>query len=273
MRGLDPRISRPLETDCRVKPGNDAVQEQAMDLQIAGKRALVTGSSKGLGRAIAAGLAAEGVEVAICSRDKGSVDVTANALKVAGFQCDLSQDGAVEALVEQVNAKLGGIDILVANTGGPPPSVFDSTTDAMWRTAFESLFMSTVKLIRLALPGMQERKWGRIMLVTSVSADEPLDGLMISNALRPGLHGLLNALSREVGKHGITVNALMPGYTATDRMKQFPTDQEEIDRLIPAKRMGVPEDFGALATFLASEQAGYINGQAIAVDGGLLRSI
>jgi 3-oxoacyl-[acyl-carrier protein] reductase len=111
------------------------------------------------------------------------------------------------------------------------------------------------------------------MVVTSVSAQEPLDGLMISNALRPGLHGLLNALSREVGGAGITVNALMPGYTATDRMKQFPTDQEEIDRLIPAKRMGTPEDFGAVGAFLASEQAGYINGQAISVDGGLLRSI
>jgi 3-oxoacyl-[acyl-carrier protein] reductase len=120
---------------------------------------------------------------------------------------------------------------------------------------------------------MKQRKWGRIMVVTSVSAQEPLDGLMISNALRPGLHGLLNALSREVGGDGITVNALMPGYTATDRMKQFPTDQDEIDRLIPAKRMGTPEDFGSVGTFLASDQAGYINGQAIAVDGGLLRSI
>jgi 3-oxoacyl-[acyl-carrier protein] reductase len=244
-----------------------------MDLGIKGKRALVTGASKGLGRAIAAGLAAEGVKVAICARDKDSVAATAKALKVLGFACDLSKDGAVETLVNDATKKLGGIDILVANTGGPPPSVFDNTTDEMWRLAFEGLFMSTVKLIRLALPGMQERKWGRIMLVTSVSAREPLDGLMISNAMRPGLHGLLNALSREVGDDGITVNALMPGYTATDRMKQFPTDQKEIDRLIPARRMGRPEDFGALATFLASQQAGYISGQAIAVDGGLLRSM
>jgi 3-oxoacyl-[acyl-carrier protein] reductase len=244
-----------------------------MDLHIKGKRALVTGSSKGLGRAIAAGLAAEGVNVAICSRNRDSVAKTAAEIKAEGFPCDLSQDGAVEKLIEDVNAKLGGIDILVANTGGPPPTVFDNTSDAQWRTAFESLFMSTVKLIRLVLPGMKQRKWGRIMVVTSVSAQEPLDGLMISNALRPGLHGLLNALSREVGGDGITVNALMPGYTATDRMKQFPTDQDEIDRLIPAKRMGTPEDFGSVGTFLASDQAGYINGQAIAVDGGLLRSI
>jgi len=142
-----------------------------------------------------------------------------------------------------------------------------------WRAGFESLFMSTVKLIRLCLPGMRERKWGRIMTVTSVTAREPLDGLTISNAIRPGLHGLLNSLSREVGKDGITVNALMPGSTLTDRLKDFPFDPEEIDRTIPARRLGKPEDFGAVAAFLASEQAGYINGEAIAVDGGMLRSI
>lgn len=244
-----------------------------MDLGLKDKRALVTGSSKGLGRAIAAGLAAEGAKVAICSRNQESVAATASALKVEGFPADLSAPGAVETLVEQVNGKLGGIDILVANTGGPPPSVFDTTTDAMWQTAFDGLFMSTVKLIRLCLPGMRERGWGRIMLVTSVSAREPLDGLMISNAMRPGLHGLLNALSREITAQGITVNALMPGYTATDRMKQFPTDQEEIDRMIPAKRMGEPAEFAAMAVFLASERAGYVSGQAIAIDGGLLHSI
>ncbi|HVO01978.1 MAG TPA: SDR family oxidoreductase [Candidatus Cybelea sp.] len=244
-----------------------------MDLHIKGKRALVTGSSKGLGRAIAAALAAEGVQVAICSRNAESVAQTAATLKVEGFACDLTAEGAVERLVADVEKKLGGIDILVSNTGGPPPTVFDTTTDAQWRAGFESLFMSTVKLIRLCLPGMRERHWGRIMTVTSVTAREPLDGLMISNAIRPGLHGLLNALSREVGKDGITVNALMPGSTLTDRLKDFPFDQEEIDRTIPARRIGKPEDFGAVAAFLASEQAGYINGEAIAVDGGMLRSI
>src|SRR3954465_10625485 len=244
-----------------------------MDLHIKGKRALVTGSSKGLGRAIAAGLAAEGVNVAICSRNKEAVAKAAAEIKVEGFPCDLSQDGAVEALVEQVNAKLGGIDILVANTGGPPPTVFDGTSDAQWRTAFEALFMSTVRMIRLALPGMKKRQWGRIMVVTSVAAAEPLDGLTISNALRPGLHGLLNSLSREFGKDGITVNALMPGSTLTDRLKDFPYGQDEGDRTIPARRLGKPEDFGAVAAFLASQQAGYINGEAIAVDGGMLRSI
>ncbi|HVM85909.1 MAG TPA: SDR family oxidoreductase [Candidatus Binatia bacterium] len=244
-----------------------------MDLHIKGKRALVTGSSKGLGRAIAAGLAAEGVKVAICSRNKDSVAKTAAELGAEGFPCDLSAEGAVEKLVADVEKKLGGIDILVSNTGGPPPTVFDNTTDAMWHAGFESLFMSTVKLIRLCLPDMRQRKWGRIMTVTSVTGREPLDGLMISNAIRPGLHGLLNALSREVGKDGITVNALMPGSTLTDRLKDFPFDQEEVDRTIPAGRLGKPEDFGALATFLASEQAGYINGQAVAVDGGMLHGI
>ncbi|HVT50348.1 MAG TPA: SDR family oxidoreductase [Dongiaceae bacterium] len=244
-----------------------------MDLGIAGKRALVTGSSKGLGRAIAAALAAEGVKVAICSRNADSVAKTAAELKVEGFPADLSAAGAVEKLVEDVTRKLGGVDILVSNTGGPPPTGFDTTTDQQWRDAFEGLFMSTVKLIRLCLPGMRARKWGRIMTVTSVSAREPLDGLTISNAIRPGIHGLLNSLSREVGKDGITVNALMPGSTLTDRLKDFPYDQDEIDRTIPARRLGKPEDFGAVATFLASQQAGYVNGEAIAVDGGMLRSI
>jgi 3-oxoacyl-[acyl-carrier protein] reductase len=244
-----------------------------VDLGIAGKRALVTGSSKGLGRAIAAGLAAEGVKVAICSRNAESVARTAAELKVEGFPADLSAPGAIEKVVEDVTKKLGGIDILVSNTGGPPPTVFDGTSDQMWRAAFEGLFISTVKLIRLCLPGMRERKWGRIMTVTSVAAREPLDGLTISNAIRPGLHGLLNSLSREVGKDGITVNALMPGSTLTDRLKDFPYDQEEVDRTIPAGRLGRPQDFGAVATFLASQQAGYINGEAIAVDGGMLHSI
>lgn len=244
-----------------------------MDLGIAGKRALVTGSSKGLGKAVAAALAAEGVRVAICSRNAETVARTAAELKAEGFPADLSAPGAVEKLVADVTKKFGGIDILVSNTGGPPPTGFDNTSDAQWRSGFEGLFMSTVKLIRLCLPGMRERKWGRIMTVTSVTAREPLDGLTISNAIRPGLHGLLNSLSREVGKDGITVNALMPGSTLTDRLKDFPFDPEEIDRTIPARRLGRPEDFGAVAAFLASEQAGYINGEAIAVDGGMLRSI
>jgi 3-oxoacyl-[acyl-carrier protein] reductase len=244
-----------------------------VDLGIAGKRALVTGSSKGLGRAIAAALAAESVKVAICSRNADSVARTATELKVEGFPADLSAPGAVERLVADVTKNLGGIDILVSNTGGPPPTGFDNTTDEQWRAGFEGLFMSTVKLIRLCLPGMRERKWGRIMTVTSVTAREPLDGLTISNAIRPGIHGLLNSLSREVGKDGITVNALMPGSTLTDRLKDFPYDQDEVDRTIPARRLGKPEDFGAVAAFLASQQAGYINGEAIAVDGGMLRSI
>jgi len=244
-----------------------------MDLGIAGKRALVTGSSKGLGKAVAAALAAEGVRVAICSRNAETAAKTAAELKAEAFPADLSAAGAVEKLIADVTEKFGGIDILVSNTGGPPPTGFDDTSDEQWRAGFEGLFMSTVKLIRLCLPGMRARKWGRIMTVTSVTAREPLDGLTISNAIRPGLHGLLNSLSREVGKDGITVNALMPGSTLTDRLKDFPFDPEEIDRTIPARRLGKPEDFGAVAAFLASEQAGYINGEAIAVDGGMLRSI
>ena len=136
-------------------------------------------------------------------------------------------------------SRLGAIDVLVVNTGGPPAGTFDSTSDGAWRQAFEGLWMSTVALIRGCLPGMRERRWGRIMIVTSISAAEPLPNLMISNALRPGLHGLLNALSREVAGEGVTVNAIMPGYTLTERLRELAVDEQKIAVQIPAGGWGV----------------------------------
>jgi 3-oxoacyl-[acyl-carrier protein] reductase len=244
-----------------------------LDLGLAKKRALVTGASRGLGKAIARELKAEGAEVAICAREPHRLKATAEELGAIGLVCNLSEPGAATDLVQQAAERLGGIDILVVNTGGPPGAGFDDVSDEIWRQAFEGLWMSSIGLIRACLPGMRERHWGRIMIVTSVSAREPLQNLMISNALRPGLHGLVNSLSREVAGAGITVNALMPGYTLTERLQELGVDEAKATTHVPAGRMGRPEELAALATFLASERAAYICGQAIACDGGFLQSI
>lgn len=242
-----------------------------MDLNIAGKHALVTGASQGLGRAIAGALVAEGVKVAICARNAAKVAAAARDLGGLGYACDLSRADRIDELLASAKKDLGHIDILVANTGGPPPSTFASTDDEMWRTAFEGVYMSAVRLIRACLPDMQSQRWGRIVVVTSIAAREPIDSLLLSNSLRPGLHGLINSLSREVGE-GITVNALMPGFTLTERLQHVGFTREQA-KSIPAGRAGEPAEFGAVAAFLASAQAAYITGQAIACDGGFLKSI
>jgi 3-oxoacyl-[acyl-carrier protein] reductase len=244
-----------------------------MDFGLKNKRALVTGASRGLGKAIAHALRMEGAAVAICARNPERIETAASEIGAIGLTGDLSAAGAAEDVLRQATDRLGGIDILVVNTGGPPAGTFDAITDDAWRRAFDGLWMSTVQLIRGCLPGMRERRWGRIMIVTSISASEPLPSLMLSNALRPGLHGLVNALSREVAGDGITVNAIMPGYTLTERLRELGVDEKKAAAQIPAGRFGRPEEFGALAAFLASEQAAYICGQAIACDGGFLRSI
>jgi len=244
-----------------------------MDLGLRGRRALVMGASRGLGRAVAKALVAEGVRVAICARDAGRVAATAAELGVLGLVSDLSAPGAAAAVVRDAQSRLGHLDVLVVNTGGPPPGLFVDLSDAAWRTAFEQLWMSSVGAIREALPGMRARRSGRIILITSVAAREPVANLMLSNSLRAGLHGLVNTLSKEVAGDQITVNALMPGYTLTERLQELHLDEARLTAQIPARRLGSPEDFAAVAVFLASDPAGYVTGQAIACDGGLLQSI
>lgn len=244
-----------------------------MDLGLKGRKALVMGGSSGLGKAIAQALGAEGARVAICARGAERLAKTATQLGVEGIVADLSLPGAAAALVKDAEDRLGALDVLVVNTGGPPPLPFADLADSAWRSAFESLWMSSVGAIRAVLPGMQARRWGRIILITSVAAREPVVNLMLSNSLRAGLHGLVNALSKEVAADHITVNALMPGYTLTERLAELKVDEAKLIAQIPARRLGRPQDFAATAAFLASEPAGYITGQAIAVDGGLLNSI
>ncbi|MDB5658100.1 MAG: short-chain dehydrogenase/reductase [Cypionkella sp.] len=245
-----------------------------MDLQLHGKTALVFGGSRGLGRAIAAELVQEGATVVIVARDAARVHKVAAEIGCFGLPGDLSVEGVGTALVKAATDLLGRTpDILVTNTGGPPTGSFSATTSAAWAAGFQGLWMSAVDSIQAVLPGMQANGWGRILAVTSVAAKEPQPGLVISNALRAGILGMLNTLSREVAGQGITVNALLPGYTNTDRMAELGVDNASMGAKIPAGRLGEPAEFAALAAFLASGRASYITGQAIAVDGGFLHSI
>ncbi len=209
----------------------------------------------------------------ICARDAQRLAETSAQLGVEGIVCDLSTPGAAADLAREAESRLGSLDVLVVNTGGPPPGLFADLSDTAWRTAFEGLWMSSVGAIRAALPGMRARRWGRVILVTSIAAREPVANLMLSNALRAGLHGLVNALSKEVAGDQVTINALMPGYTLTERLEELRLDTGKLAAQIPAGRLGRPQDFAALAAFLASEPAGYVTGQAIACDGGLLQAI
>lgn len=244
-----------------------------MNLGLQGRRALVMGGSRGLGKAIAQALVAEGARVAICARNAERLGATALELGVEGIVCDLSAPGAAAALIRETEKRIGPLDVLVVNTGGPPPGLFVDLSDAAWRAAFEGLWMSGVGAIRSALPGMRARRWGRVILITSIAAREPVANLMLSNSLRAGLHGLVNALSREVSADQVTVNALMPGYTLTERLEELQLDVTKLAAQIPAGRLARPQELAAVAAFLASDPAGYVTGQAIACDGGLLQSI
>lgn len=245
-----------------------------MDLGIAGKRALVLGGSAGLGRAVAETLVQEGARVMIGSRDAERLLAAQQETgAAASVVVDLETPGAGKLAVEAAIQALGGLDILVCNTGGPPKATFPDVSPEAWQTGIQSLFLSTIETIQVALPGMQQQRWGRILLVTSVAAKEPMPGLTVSNALRAGLLGLCKSLSDEVAENGVTVNALLPGFTRTSRMAQLGVTDAQIASQVPARRMGEPTEFAALAVFLASQQAAYITGQAIACDGGWSRHI
>ncbi|HEX8436361.1 SDR family oxidoreductase [Archangium sp.] len=243
-----------------------------MDLGLKGRRALVMGASTGLGYAIAEQLVKEGARVAICSRNEERLREAARQMGAAlAVAADLTKPGATKALVEKVVAELGGVDVLVANTGGPPKGSIEKLTAEQWQEGFQSLWMSVVEGLQAALPGMKERRWGRIVLVTSVAAREAMPLLTISNGLRAGLMGLVKTVSNEVAEHGITINGVQPGYHATDRLRELGIPEDRITSQIPARRLGKPEELGALVTFLASEQAAYVTGQSIAIDGGWMR--
>lgn len=245
-----------------------------MDLGLDGRTALVFGGSKGLGRAGAEALIAEGARVAIVARDAERTRAAAKEIGAVALPGDVSRPGQGAELVEAAARALGASpDILITNTGGPPKGAFETMTSAQWSASFDNLFLGAIESIRAALPAMRERRWGRIIALTSVAAKEPQPGLILSSSLRAGLLGLVNGLSREVAGAGITINALLPGYIKTDRLTELGLDEAAVSRTIPAGRLGTPAEFAAVAAFLASERAAYVNGQAIAVDGALMNGI
>lgn len=244
-----------------------------MDLGLKGKKALVMGASLGLGRAVAESLIAEGVDVAICARSLDRLQKTAEKIGArCFFSCDLTKAGEAQKVTEQAIAALGGLDIVVTNTGGPKKGSFLEISPTQWQEDFQSLWMSVVESLQIALPQMKKNQYGRVLLITSLAAKEPLSGLTTSNGLRAGLSGLAKSIATEYASSGITLNLLLPGYTNTDRLKELKLSDEKVKQMVPAGRLGDPQELADLATFLASPRAGYITGQSIAIDGGALRS-
>ncbi|HEX4364172.1 MAG TPA: SDR family oxidoreductase [Solirubrobacteraceae bacterium] len=235
-----------------------------MDLGLRGRVALVTGASRGIGRAIADALEAEGARVARASR-------------TSRYAFDSADLDAIDPLVDDIEAALGPIDIYVANTGGPPrsddPLAF---TAQQWETAHRTLVVSPMLVMRRVVPGMRERRFGRVLAVSSSSAREPLAGLQLSNANRPGLLAAMKLLARESAADGVTFNAVLPGRIATDRLSEGYGGLELAEAAardeVPAARLGQPDEVAAAAVFLCSAAAGYVTGQSLLVDGGLTRS-
>ncbi len=247
---------------------------EQMELGIKNKKALVFASSEGLGKAVAHALIEEGVKVLLSSRSEDKLSSAAADIGAEGYiSCDLSQKGAARRLVQASIERLEGLDILVTNAGGPPAGTFQDVSVEQWELSYQTLFMSLIEAIQEAAPQMKKSHWGRILMITSVAGKEPVKNLTISNSLRAGVHGLVNTLSKELGPDGITVNALLPTYTKTQRLIDLNRNTREMLAHIPVGRLGRPEEFGKLAAFLASDHAGFITGQAIGYDGGSLSSI
>jgi 3-oxoacyl-[acyl-carrier protein] reductase len=248
-----------------------------MDLGLDGKVALVTGGSRGIGRGIAEALAREGARVAVTSRSPDSGSAVADPIKGKAYTFDSGDLGAVDGLVSAVERDLGPIDIYIANTGGPPTGADPlGFTDEQWELAHRTLVVSPMAILRRVLPGMRERGWGRVVAVSSSAALEPIGGLQLSNANRPGLLNALKHLAHEAAGDGVTLNAVLPGRIATDRIADnaggMDVAQAAARTQVPAGRLGAVAEIAAAATFLASGPASYITGQSLLVDGGLTRS-
>lgn len=262
-----------------------------MNLGLKNKVALVAAASRGLGRAVAEELAAEGASLLLCSRSEDAINRTANEIaqatggKVIAVAADVSNPDDVSRLVKFGTERLERIDILVTNAGGPPAGQFESLTPAQWEAAARLTLFSATELARHVLPGMKERHWGRILNITSIAVKQPVDNLILSNSLRAAVTGFARTLANEVAQFGITVNNIMPGYTRTERVeelarmmaeKQGTTPDEFVgrwEREIPLGRLGEPREFAALAAFLVSERASYITGTSIPVDGGWIKAL
>jgi Dehydrogenases with different specificities (related to short-chain alcohol dehydrogenases) len=262
-----------------------------MDFGLRGKVALVAAASRGLGRATALELANEGANLVLCAR--GAEDLEAarsdiakrTGVDVRAVAADLSDGAQVQRVTAEALAAFGHVDILLTNAGGPPAGLFETHSWDAWERAVNLTLRSAVELTRAVLPGMRTRKWGRIINVTSIAAKQPVDNLILSNSIRSAVTGFARTLANEVASDGVTVNNILPGYTRTERVEQLAdsaakkegvTRQDVVarfEREIPMRRLGEPEEFAALATFLASTRASYITGQSFAVDGGWIKAL
>ena len=249
-----------------------------MDLGIGGRVALVTGASQGIGRAIAADLAREGARVAISSRSREKIDAAAGEIGARGFVLDSGDLDAIPGVVAEVEGALGPVDILVCNTGGPPagPDPLGFTRE-QWEAAHRALVLTPMAFLERLLPGMRERGFGRVVAIGSIAVTEPIDNLQLSNAHRPGLVAAFTVLARGCASDGVTLNHIHPGRIATDRMistaGSLEAAQDRARETIPAGRLGTVEELAAAAVFLCSQQASYITGTSLLVDGGLSRSV
>lgn len=262
-----------------------------MELGLKGKVAFVAAASRGLGRAVAEELAAEGASLVLCARSAETLRIVSEQIaKTSGVPvfhivADVSNAKDVERAVQAGVEKFGRIDVLITNAGGPPAGRFENLSREMWEAASCLTLYSVLELTRAVLPGMKERNWGRILNITSIAVKQPVENLMLSNSLRAAVTGFARTLANEVAVYGITVNNILPGYTRTDRVKdltQAAAEREGVspaavnakwEAEIPMKRLGEPGEFAALAAFLVSERASYITGTSIPVDGGWIRSL
>jgi 3-oxoacyl-[acyl-carrier protein] reductase len=261
-----------------------------MDLGISGKNALICGASAGMGRAIAAALAAEGANIFMCARTEKTLAEAAGAIKktaqgkVEHLACDLSDEKSRHELADAIKQRLGDVEILIHNTGGPTPTLAEETSVEDFQKGFDSLFKSVVHLNQQFVPAMKKNKWGRIINVTSLSVMEPIGNLAVSNSIRSAVTAYLKTLSDELAPHNVTVNCVAPGSISTGRVEELiearakkagiSQEQYQADyiKAIPAGRMGTAEEFGSVVAFLVSQQASYVTGSTICVDGGRRRS-
>jgi 3-oxoacyl-[acyl-carrier protein] reductase len=262
-----------------------------MDTGLGDRVAIVAASSQGIGRATAMGFAAEGTHLALCARNPQTLEQVATEarerfkVEVLTAKVDVAEDEAVRQFVRSVEARFGRIDICVTNAGGPPAKLFLDTTMAEWDRAYQLNLRSVVSFAQAVLPFMQRRKWGRLVTITSISVKQPLLNLVLSNAIRTGVVGLVRSLAEQFASDSITVNNVGPGLTATDRMKELAakhaegsgrSQEEALDALlkdVPLGRMAKPEEVADAIVWLASERASYITGQTLLVDGGAYRGL